>query len=261
MPSCKFCQRNYQRKIYFDRHVIACEFLSKSNRERNLEIEELSDTPSVRDLYKIIMELAAKCNSLESQINDIVKATNIKKQKLNITDWLNQHKNNTHRISFNQLLHNIRITRDDLNVLFDTDYVNGVIKVLTKHLNNEDTFPICAFNNKDNKLYIYCENENDKATTAAAATAATAFEWRICSNDNYKKLMFLLDKQILDEFVKWQNENKHKGSNDEFALIYSKNMKKVMGGERDVLYLRIKKELYNLIQIDLPNILEYEISY
>lgn len=256
MPSCNFCQRTYQRKIYFDRHVIACEFLSKSNRERNLELEELSDTPSVRDLYKIIMELAAKCNNLESQMNNIIKATNIKKQKLNITDWLHQHKSSdTERISFNQLLKNIKITRDDLNILFETDYVNGAVKVLNKYLTNKDTFPICAFNNKDNKMYIYCENDsvnNDNTDVV---------EWRMCNNDDYKKLMFLIDKQFLSEFVKWQDENKHKGSNDDFALIYSKNMKKVMGGERDTLYSRIKKELYNLIEIDLPNILEYEISY
>ena len=257
MYSCSFCQRTYQRKLYFDRHVIACEFLSKSNRERSLELEELDDTPSVRNLYKIIMELAAKCNNLESQINDIKKATNIKKQKLNITDWLNQHKSSdTERITFNQLLNNIKITRDDLNRLFETDYVNGVVKVLNKYLTNKDTFPICAFNNKDNKMYIYCENDDVNVNHDKAD-----IKWRMCSNDNYIKLMFLIDKQFLSEFVKWQNENKHKGSNDDFALIYSRNMKKVMGGERDVLYSRIKKELYNLIQIDLPNILEYEISY
>ena len=121
MYSCSFCQRIYQRKLYFDRHVIACEFLSKSNRERSLELEELDDTPNLRDLYKIIMELAAKCNNLEYQINDIKKATNIKKQKLNIIDWLNQHKSSdTERITFNQLLNNIKITRDDLNILFET---------------------------------------------------------------------------------------------------------------------------------------------
>jgi hypothetical protein len=253
MPTCLHCHREYQRKVYFDRHVITCQFLSKSNKERQLEFEELADTPSTRDLYKIVMELAAKCNQLETQLKEVTKWATIKKQKLNILDWLNEHSVNEQRVnevggcaSFKDLLNAITITQDDLNVLFDTDYTGGVMHVLKRHLNNSEVSPLCAFTSKVNVFYVFTEKE-----------------WVLCNNEYYNKLMHLLDKQFMGAFIQWQNENKHKGSSDDFALLYSKNMKKVMGGAftREQLYSRIKKELYTHIQCDPPNILEYEISY
>ena len=256
MHTCLHCHREYQRKVYFERHVIACQFLSKSNKERTLEFEELSDTPSQRDLYKIVIELAAKCNHLESQLKDITKWANIKKQKLNIIDWLNENRrensssvnNKEVCIYFNDLLKAIKITQDDLNILFETDYTGGVMYVLKRHLANSNVSPLCAFTTKENVFYVFMEEEK---------------KWELCSNEYYNKLMYLLDKQFMGAFIQWQNENKHKSSSDDFALLYSKNMKKVMGGTftREQLYSRIKKELYIHIRCDPPNILEYEISY
>ena len=37
MHTCLYCQREYQRKVYFDRHVIACQFLSKTKKDNELE--------------------------------------------------------------------------------------------------------------------------------------------------------------------------------------------------------------------------------
>jgi len=270
MHTCLYCHREYQRKVYFDRHVIACQFLSKTKKENELEMEELSDTPSTRDMYKIIMELASKCSQLEEQMKEVNKWAKIKKQKLNIIDWLNeniknhvspsQHSseiNNNSCIYFNDLLNTIKISQDDLNVLFETDYTGGVMHVLKRHLNNSDTnsdvwTPLYAFTSKVNTLYVYIENEIDNKC-----------EWVLCNHDYYNKLMYLLDKQFMGAFIQWQNENKHKSSSDDFALLYSKNMKKIMGGQftREQLYSRIKKEIYNYIQCDPPNVLEYEISY
>ena len=246
MPTWLYCHRDYQRKVYFDRHVVACQFLSKSNKERDLELEELADTPSTRDLYKIVMELAAKCNQLETQLKEVTKWASIKKQKLNIIDWLNENNKGVSRTSFNDVLKAITITQDDLSILFETDYTGGVMHVLKRHLSNSDSSPLCAFTSKENVFYVFMEKE-----------------WVLCNNECYTKLMHLLDKQFMGAFIQWQTENKHKGSSDDFAMLYSKNMKKVMGGAftRDQLYSRIKKELYTLIRSDPPNILEYEIAY
>jgi len=251
MPTCFYCHREYQRKVYFERHVVACQFLSKSNKERELELEEVADTPSIRDLYKIIMELAAKCNQLETQLKEVSKWAALKKQKLNILDWLNEHrvnetKNDVGRLSFNDVLNTLTITQDDLNVLFETDYTGGVMHVLKRHLSSSDSSPLCAFTTKENVFYVFMEKE-----------------WVLCNNEYYTKLMHLLDKQFMGAFIEWQTKNKHKGSSDDFALLYSKNMKKVMGGAftREQLYARIKKELYTFIRGDPPAILEYDISY
>jgi hypothetical protein len=243
---CNYCQRSYQRKIYFDRHVIACQFLSKTKKERSIESEELSDTPSVRELYSIILELSAKCNTLESKLNEISKWTSITKKKLNIIDWLNT--TYSAGIEYSDWVNSIKITKSDLNVLFESDFVNGVVSILQRYLilDNVET-PIRAFKNKENAFYI-----------------RQSHIWVMCDSDTFTQLMYLFDKQFMNEFIIWQTENKSRmSSDDSFSTLYARNMKKIMGGNytREQLYSRIKKELYMYICCEPPTILEYETTF
>jgi len=255
MFTCISCQRSYQRKTYFDRHVIACEFLSKSKREKTIESEELEDTPSVRELYAIILELATKCNQLEGKLNAVSKWTNITKQKLNIVNWLNTNHNNDEIEDYATWFGNVKITETHLNHLFETDYVGGIVAALKEYLpikkqnDNIDTRPLRAFTSKDNVFYLY--NKSDK-------------QWKMVDLECFNKLMYLFDNIFMGEFVKWQNTNKHRISiEDNFQDIYSRNLKNIMGGKntREQLYSRIKKELYLYIRDEPPSILEYEITY
>jgi len=243
MFTCSYCLRNYQRKTYFDRHVIACQYLAKSKRERVLEIEESADTPTVRDLYGIIMELAAKCNALETKMTAINKWAHITKQKLNITDWLNTTYANAK--DYDQWFTTLNVSKADLAVLFESDYVNGVSALLKSQLSPKDG-SVRAFTSKENTFYIYRQ------------------KWVLCDDETFTKLMHVCDNQFMREFIIWQNENKNKVNTDEsFSEVYARNMKKIMGGNatREQLYLRIKKELYLHLRSDPPNILEYETTF
>lgn len=249
MFACVHCQRQYQRKIYFDRHVITCEFLSKSKREHTLDLEELADTPSVRELYAIIMGLATKCKQLETKLDAISKWTRITKQKLNIIDWLNAQKPEEGMIEdYDQWFNTLQVETGHLQLLFDTDYVNGVVSFLKQRLpgdGNNNRRPLCAFTSKENVFYYYHQ------------------KWQTVDGETFNKLMYRLDKLFMGEFIKWQNANKHKIHSDDFPEIYSNNMKKIMGGNntREQLYNRIKKELYQYIRSDPPNIMEYEVTF
>ena len=249
MFTCVHCQRNYQRKLYFDRHVITCQFLAKPRRERELEIEELADTPSVRELYDIIMALAAKCNELETKMTAINKWTNITKQKLNITDWLNSSYSKEAQVDYNLWFDAFNVTQTELTGLFETDYVGGVMQLLKqKLLLTDEERPMRAFTSKENTFYIYRPEQ----------------KWLMCEPETFTKLMHLLDKQFMREFICWQNANKYRMSTDDsFTFTYSHNLKKVMGGNytREQLYARIKKELYQYLRSDPPNILEYETHF
>lgn len=246
MFQCEYCHRTYQRKIFFDRHTIACQYLTKTKKERAVESEELADTPTIRELYSIILELSAKCNSLETKLTAISKWTNITKKKLNITDWLNTTYSSAN--DYNDWFQTIKVTKADLNALFDSDYVNGVIVALHRQLviDNDDC-PIRAFKGKENAFYI----KQGKT-------------WNMCDTETFTKLMYLLDKQFMNEFILWQTENKSRMSGeDSFSELYARNMKKIMGGNymREQLYSRIKKEMFSLICRDPPNILEYNTTF
>ena len=216
MFTCAHCTRSYQRKLYFERHVITCEFLSKTKKERALESEELADTPSVRELYSIIMTLAAKCTQLETKLTAINKWVHITKQKLNIVDWLNTtYLKEAEAVSYDDWLLTLQVGQKDLQVLFASDYVGGVTSFLKQHLSiqNNDARPMRAFTGKENTFYI-CNKT-----------------WLRCEEAVFTKLMYTLDQQFLREFIAWQNQNKNRmATDDSFSDVYAKNMKKVMGG-------------------------------
>jgi hypothetical protein len=245
MFCCNHCQRSYQRKLYFDRHVIACQYLAKSKRERTLECEETTDTPSVRDLYAIILTLAAKCNELETKMQEISKWAHITKQKLNITDWLNTVYPSA--MAYAEWFATLRVTPADLTVLFDSDYVGGVTSLLKKQLPiTDDSITIRAFTSKENTFYIFQE------------------KWVLCDNETFTKLMQFYDNAFMGEFIRWQTANKSRmATDDSFSELYARNMKKIMGGNftREQLYSRIKKELYMHLRSEPPNILEYETHF
>jgi hypothetical protein len=112
----------------------------------------------------------------------------------------------------------------------------------------DDMRTIRAFTGKENTFYIYRAEQ----------------KWQLCDLTTFTKLMHLLDKQFMREFIAWQTANKNKmATDDSFSEVYGKNMKKIMGGTftREQLYSRIKKELYQHLRCDPPNIMEYETTF
>jgi len=238
MHYCPHCHRRYQRKTYFERHTVVCDILTKSKKERKVESEEQADTPTLRDLYRVIMELAVKYNHLEQKIQEMAKVVSIKKQKLNIIDWLTiTHSTST---DYKSWLDSMAVTREDLNVVFEVDYVAGVLSVLKHNLLLEDEMrPLRAFIVKDSVFYIF-EQEHK--------------QWSTMDDEIYMNLMHYIDKKLMTAFGIWQTENKDNMYLDDFTLIYAKNVKKIMAS-REALYPRIKKEFYKYLRVDLPDAL------
>ena len=244
MHCCPHCRRNYQRKLYYDRHVGLCEFLCKSKQQRKLDIEEQTDTPTVRELYMVVMELVRKNKQLEDKLNEMSKSVHIKSQKLNIIEWLNAtYKESV--IDYPTWLKQIQIKREHLHFLLESDYATGIVNILKQQLPLEnERRPLRAFNSKDNTFYLY--NHADHT-------------WSMMDNETYLKMMYALDKQMTVEFGNWQRENKDKLYSDEYSLKYNTFMKKMMA-TREPMYSRIKRELYQHLRTAMPQMIEYAIA-
>ena len=226
---CPNCQRSYKRKTYYDRHVVVCDILCKSKKERIVEAEEQADTPTLRDLYKVVMEMTIKYTQLEQKIQEMASYIHIKKQAINGVNLLNT--TYTKVKDYDEWFNAIEVHRKDLDILFKSDYGNGVVQVLCAVLPLEDaTIPLRALKEKENVLYVFKENK-----------------WVIMDDDMYIKLMYVLDKKFMCEFGKWQDEHKDDLYSDDFTQIYAKNVKKIMV-TREPMYSRIKKELYKYLK-------------
>lgn len=249
--TCKSCHRAYQRKTYYNRHVLLCEIMRKSVKERQLENEERADTPTVRALYEVILELANKMNIMERQIKDLSKLADYKKRKINILDWLNETHQPDNQTAIEDFMVGIKVERKHLEHLFQHDYPSAVFQLLREYLPLNLDLDGCggsiikAFDQKTNVLFVYSK---------------TQAQWIIMPEQIFKNLLHRLDKLFLAEFVNWQKENTSKMEQDDFAMKYAQNVKKVMGGNlsRDQIYSRIKIDLYKYLKVGAANITEYE---
>ena len=66
----------------------------------------------------------------------------------------------------------------------------------------------------------------------------------------FPKIINVVMKQLLDEFIIWQKENAGKMDQDDFAVKYANNARKIMGGSltREQIYSRVKLDLYKCLK-------------
>jgi len=238
---CICCNREYQRKLFYDKHILLCHLtMTKSLAELKKDHQEQADTPTVRVLYEIILEMNAKIIKLEERLEERTKWIETKKRKINIVDWLNE-KYNPYPASYMSWLNNIKINRHHLEMIFEMDFVLGISFILQNLLpfvDGETMLPMKCFNQKDNIIFIFHEEK-----------------WQIMSVELFDKLMMYLSKKLISEFLLWQKDNIDKIENDDnFAIIHNNNLKKVMGGSVNIelLGLRVKKELYKYLKTQQP---------
>ena len=246
---CKYCNRAYKLKPNYDKHYLLCDTLNiskticKTTKENNADY-----VPSLRDMFTLILELTAKNSQLEQKVEELSKWTESKKKKLNVIDWLNEKY--TKNIKYSVWLAGINITRKHLEAVFNSDMVTGCYEILQNLLSldimSDQTIPIKAFDQKENILFIYTDDN----------------KWEILSQPMFANLMNMLSKNILTEFLKWQTENKSKMKQDDFSYRYARNVQKIMGGNltQEQIHTRVKKELYNYLKMNLRNVVEYEFS-
>ena len=237
--TCGFCSKKFTRKTYYDRHILICDLLSKSKKERKLEMEEDEDTPTVRKLYEIIMEMSIKYKKMEEKMEELSKYVDTKKKRLNIIEWLNA----TYKSSdpFEMWMNKIKVERKHLESIFSHDYVYGTLHILKDFNNNEH---IRCYDQKDDTLFIF--------TTTTEEVPVPV--WSEMSQSQFDKMMDFISKQFLHEFVLWQNENKHRMEDDNYAMTYMTNIKKMNGGNNtttEQLYRKIHREVYKQMKTSL----------
>ena len=269
---CVLCKKEYKLKSNYTKHTLFCETINKTQYERICE-NDTDKMPTMREMYSILLEVTAKYSQLEKKMEEMTKWTEIKKRKLNVIEWLNE--TNLSTISFNSLCSsNIVITRKHLNIIFNHNYINGCIEIIKDLLSFTDLnkLPLRAFNQKENTLFIatmdtvICEEEinNNKNNNNNNHDKDSGIKWEIMSEKIFIDFINNISKQLLTEFIKWQKENNDKIYNDdEFSNKYAVNLQKILGGNNTQEYnnLRIKKELYKHLKMNLKNIIEYEFSF
>jgi len=197
----------------------------------------------IKALFNIICDMKLKISQLEKRLDDYEKCYDPKKRKVNIVEMLNT-KYNPFPVSYIQWFNSIKINRTHLEMVFEMDCVLGISAILelllpSPHNNEENTLPIKCFSQNENILFIF---NNDK--------------WDIMPDELFNELINSLSNKLFSECILWRDENMEKIENDDsFAIVYSKNMKKLIGGEVSVERLRgdIKKKIFKYLKTKGPS--------
>jgi hypothetical protein len=244
---CLFCGKSYVKKTNLNNHIVICELLHKNITKTN--DDEIDEIPSQKKMYQMILEIGKKLNGLDEKVDEINKWVIKKKRKINIIEWLNT--NSIPHISFDILSNEILIIEDDIKTLFDYSYIEVLNQIFSRTIYNmsENKYPIFAFVQKPNTLYIY-ENEQVR--------------W---SEITKEKLVQFLDKiyiKISRAFTEWKKNNKKKIENDEnFQLSCDKTSVKMYSIDlkNETIFGKIKSNIYTRMKTDMKALIEYEFEF
>lgn len=243
---CKHCNKCYTRKVYFNRHVAACELISKTPKERRGDDEAACDVPSVAKMYDMILALSARNKVLEERVEELTKWAAIRKKRLHVVQWLNDNYKET--TCFSDYIAEFVIDVSHFNLVIKYDYCDGIFCILKKMfpVDEEERLPIMAFDQKDNTLFI-----------------KKVDGWHQFTIEEYQLFVGGIAKKIMGHFVDWQNANKHRISDENYQKTYTANIQKVLGGNYSSRNpnIIIRRNLYKYLKMNLKNVMQYEFSF
>ena len=204
-----------------------CEYLYKNKRERDILNEEIDDTPDIRTMYEIILELTNKNKLLEEKVDKLTKFINYKNNNLNYIDILKNNYSNI--IPFYDFINSINIENEQIDIIFKNKIIDGITKIL-KIILSDHNIPIKSFKQTPNILFVFNEN------------------WCIMNNDLITILLSNTCKKILNIIIEWQNNNDI-SNNDYLSELYITNLNKIMSfdyNNKNNINI-IKKKIYEIV--------------
>jgi len=243
---CIYCGKSYKMRKTLDRHMILCEVTHKSNN-RKFVVEddiELNELPSQKMLYKMVIELALKCNRLEQKLDEVNKWVVKRKKNINVLQWLKE--NIIPEYNFHNIIEHIHVTNADIEYLLKNNYYDTMNEIFVKTI-FYDKIPIASFGQKVTTIYIYKEEH-----------------WEPLKNEDLTKFMNYTFAKIYKHMLKWYQENKEQiNGNENMAILYNKTISKMtsIDFKEDNTISRVKSCIHSRIKRDLKTLVEYEVEF
>jgi hypothetical protein len=236
---CRFCLRDYKVKFNVDRHEQTCEFLSKTRKEQDNEVDSFEKLPSQREMFSLIQELSIRINKLEKE-NAKLKNSVKTKEKRNFIDILNETQR-PHVLLDDWITSLMDSVEQKLEIVYKNDLHTGIISLFEESI---DDFPLKAYDIKHNMFYSY-----DKETMS----------WQIFPKTDFNKILARVSHRFLVEFNRcWCIVNKEKiEKNEDFQKIYMDYYLKILGGNKlsdEIRFKKIRHSVYSMIKKNIRTI-------
>jgi hypothetical protein len=246
--ACTRCDKKYTNKTDAKNHIIMCELLSKTPRERQIEEEISSDLPTHKQLCFIVMDLLQKNVELEAKLNQMSKWAERQRKKVSIVDWLNEH--NIPEFSYAQFKERLgqSISQNHVEHLIKNPFIDTIAKIFEE----ADCAPLFCISHKQNVFYMHTHVTTDVEPVA---------KWAIMAKTDIIDLLYYIHSKVLRELIKWNRSNTDIiTKNEQVSKQYTKAMIKFSEIEfsNDATLNKIKTALHTHLKKDMKNMIEYE---
>ena len=252
---CVYCGNHYKKKITLDKHLVLCE-ITHSKTVNNDDDEHMYENIPTKNLCKIVMQLAMKCNRLENKVADLSKYVTKKIQKIDILDHLNNITKTTNQpaLIFENITGLVNVEDCDIEFLFYNSYMETLHHILSKSIykqceNSEDLLPIKSYTQKRNIIYVYTNEETQ--TNQSTSTRS----WNIVSKDKFVRFLNSIQLKILKALSEWRKKNiEMLNNNDKTSILYDKTYSKVMDPDfkLEKTYIKFYNNIYNKLKMPVP---------
>ena len=238
---CPYCQKEYIKKTFYEKHLSICEIIQQI--KKNDDDEEL--IPSTKILYKIVKELANQNKKLQNRVNELEKIIQrgVSPKKIDILERLNL--NIIPSITFQDWVRTLKINEEDIFSLSTESFSHVSNIILSRNIEYSDIeLPIVSNDLKKNNIYIYrFPNENDEGIFKHENT------WIKMDNDDLLLIIKTLYQYILKCFhIQWKENNKHIHQFDDISgKILDKITNIKINNHADTHNRKIYHSLYTLV--------------
>ena len=255
--NCSFCKKQFHQKFHYDRHVLCCEFISKSHKERENEIDITQQLPTPTEMYQLMQHMMVRITKLE---NENASLRRVKRGKLSVLDWLNDNaKCPLPTFTFSDWIRNdiLPNVKDYLDTVFHHGLLTGLTSLFDQSISKCDLsgLPICSFDTKLSEIYVFKKNTNGDDQTEPM--------WVKIPNIELDKYLRRVANQFTYDFKScWYEVHKTDIETDEkYSEMYIDYYKQILGGKmsEDTLFHKLRQHLSGQVKRTLKSVVEYDI--
>jgi len=242
-----FCNKSYNIKYYYERHVLLCRFLHKSKTEKQIEMEPIDSKMTENQSNKLMINILYEFEKMKGEMKKMKDEIRLlkRRQKIHLEQWLNSSNGPIPEKTWREWFQTIPVSNKHLEIIFTKDLLSGIMECLKDAIEiyDKNELPFCAFIQKQNTLYMYDKREKTNGFA----------KWFILSKEDIQSILHTLSHRFLQLFLKYEPKDINQWNENE--MMYSR---KVMGKDtcENTRANSVKEYLYSSLK---RNFIEFEI--
>lgn len=184
---CAHCTTSFPTKKMSELHAMICTIIHSSEQTSSESLQ--ISIPSKETMFQYLIHLTDKYQQLEKKM-DYLQKTAFSVKKKTIKEYLQTHEPPSK--NYMTWLGEIRVSSEDLEVLFQDNLLGCIKSVLERYIAKEGNrdVPLFAFQQKPNYLYVYDT------------------EWRLMTQQEIESFVYIISHRVLRKYMEWENDHR-----------------------------------------------------